>query len=326
MRRREFIAGLGSAAAWPLAARAQQSRVPVIGYLSASSLDTGAGELAAFREGLGEVGYVEGRNVMIEYRWASGRYDRLPEMATELVRRQVAVIAAISTSGPGLAAKAASTTIPIVFQTGGDPVKDGLVANINRPGGNVTGVSSMNAEIMAKRLRILHELMPADARFALLVNPNSSFAETVIAEVRSAASAIGRQLEVFAIGGTRDFEMVFASLAERRIDALLIAPDALFNDRRVQLAILAARHGTATIFWDRLFPEAGGLMSYGTNIADTIHQVGVYAGSILKGAKPADLPVVRPTKFEFVINLQTARALGIQVPETLLATADEVIQ
>jgi putative ABC transport system substrate-binding protein len=274
MRRREFIAGLGIAAAWSVAAGAQQSKVPVIGYLSASSPDTGAGELAGFREGLGEVGYIEGRNVMIELRWASGRYDRLPEMATELVRRQVAVIAAISTSVPGLAAKAASTTIPIVFQTGGDPVKDGLVANLNRPGGNVTGVSSMNAEIRAKRLRILHELVPADARFALLVNPNSSFAESVIAEVQSAASVIARQLEVFAIGDTRDFEMVFASLAQRRIDALLIAPDALFNDRRVQLAILAARHGMATISWDRLFPEAGGLMSYGTNLADTYRQVG----------------------------------------------------
>jgi putative tryptophan/tyrosine transport system substrate-binding protein len=326
MRRRQFIAGLGSAAAWPLVARAQQPALPVIGYLSASSPDTSAGELAAFRKGLGEAGYIEGRNVMIEYRWASGRYDRLPEMATELVRRQVAVISALNTSVPGLAAKAASTTIPIVFQTGGDPVKDCLVANLNRPGGNVTGVSSMNAAIMAKRLRILDELVPANTRFGLLVNPNSSFAESVIAEVQSAASVIGRHLEVFAIGDTRDFEMIFASLAQKQIGGLLIAPDALFNDRRVQLAILTARHGIAAIYFDRLFTEAGGLMSYGTNILDQIRQAGTYTGRILKGDKPGDLPVMRATKFEFVINLQTARAIGLTVPTELIAIADEVIE
>jgi len=326
MKRRTFIAGLGGAAAWPLVARAQQPVMPVVGYLYVGSPEPGEPTLVAFRKGLSETGYVEGRNVRIEYRWADGQYDRLPMLAADLVRRQVAVIAAVSTSGPGLAAKAATSTIPIVFQTGGDPVQDGLVASLNQVGGNITGISSMNAELTAKRLGLLHELIPGAARFAVLVNPNSTFAQSIISSVQAAASGVGRPIEVLTASTNREIDTAFASLVQKRVDAVLVSPDGLFYDRRVQLATLATHHKMPAIYAHREIAAAGGLMSYGADVADSYRQVGVYTGTILKGAKPADLPVVQSTKFEFVINLQAARLLGIDVPPTLLATADEVIE
>jgi putative ABC transport system substrate-binding protein len=326
IRRREFVTLLGGAmAAWPLIARAQQSGTPVIGYLYSGTLEPSG--VTAFRNGLSEAGYVEGRNVAIEYRWADGHYDRLPALATDLVRRRVTVIAAISTSGPALAAKAATSAIPIVFQTGADPVQDGLVSSLNRPGGNVTGVTSMNADLMAKRLGLLHELIPAATHFGLLVNPRSSFADSVVTEVRTAAGlAGGRAIEVLAASTNHEIDLAFASLAQKRLDALLVTPDGLFNDRRVQLVTLAAHHRIPTIYYDRAFAESGGLLSYGTSLADQFRQVGVYVGRILKGDKPGDLPVLRAVKFEFIVNLQTARILGIEVPPTLVAIADEVIE
>jgi putative tryptophan/tyrosine transport system substrate-binding protein len=325
--RREFTTLLGGAiAAWPLAARAQQPAIPVVGYLYSGSPEPTAHYIAAFRKGLSETGYVEGRNVAIEYRFAHNEIDRLPELASDLVRRRVAVIATPGGPYAVLAAKAATTTIPIVFSTGGDPVQSGLVASFNRPGGNVTGVASMNVELGAKRLGLLHELLPGAARFAVLVDPTSPAAESITTDAQAAASAVGRQIEVLTAGTNREIDTAFASLVQKRADAVLVGPHPLFNNRRVQIVTLAARHAVPTIYTNREFAEVGGLMSYGASQTDQFRQVGIYTGRILKGEKPADLPVMQPTRFEFVINLQTARTLGITVAATLLALADEVIE
>jgi putative ABC transport system substrate-binding protein len=331
MRRREFIALLGGGSAalslfWPLAARAQQPAIPVVGYLEAGSPEPSASRLAAFRKGLGETGFVEGKNVTIEFRWAYNDNNRLPELAADLVRRRVAVIGAFSTAAPGLAAKAATSTIPIVFQTGSDPVKDGLVASLNRPGGNVTGLSSMNMELMPKRLGLLHELIPGAARFAVLVNPNNPAAESITTDVQQAAASIGRPIEVLTAGTSGEIDAAFVRLVQIRGDALLLSPDALFDSRLVQLVTLAARHAVPAISNYRPFAEAGGLMNYGTSLNDQLRQAGIYTGRILKGEKPADLPVMRATRFEFIINLQTGKILGIDIPPALLAQADEVIE
>jgi putative ABC transport system substrate-binding protein len=325
MRRREFITLLGgAAAAWPLTARAQQ---PVIGFLSARPPGIDVRLVAAFRKGLAETGYVEGRNVAIEYRWAEGQYDRLSGLAADLVRRRVAVIVAPGSTPAALAAKAASTTIPIVFSIGGDPVQVGLVASLNRPGGNVTGVTDMAAELAAKQLGLLHELLPTAARFGVLINPNNpNNNEFVIRDAQAAATAIGRQIEILTASTNRDIDDVFAILAQKRVDALLIGPDALFTGRRVQLATATVRYAVPAIYFDRALAEAGMLMSYGSSNTDRDRLVGMYVGRILKGEKPVDLPVLRPTKFELVINLQTAKLLGIDVPQTLLTQADEVIE
>jgi ABC-type uncharacterized transport system substrate-binding protein len=324
--RREFIALLGSGVTgWPIAARAQQAAMPVIGYLDGGSPETSAHIVAAFRKGLSESGYVEGRDVVIEYRWAEANYDRMPALAADLARRQVAVIVAMGTPS-AFAAKAATTAIPIVFGGGVDPVQAGLVSSLSQPGGNVTGVTSMNAEIEAKRLGLLYELLPRATRFAVLVNPNNPLAESDIKGAQASAVAIGRQIEILTATTNREIDAAFASLVQKRADALLIGPDVFFTNRRVQLATLAVRHAVPAIYAFREFAEAGGLMSYGTSGTDRDSQVGVYTGRILKGEKPENLPILRPTKFEFVINLQTARMLGLDVPPTLLARADEVIE
>ena len=280
----------------------------------------------AFRDGLHKAGYVEGKNVAIEYRWAESRYDRLPAMAADLASRKVAVIAAPGNTPAALAAKAATTTIPIVFGIGGDPVQTGLVANLNRPGGNVTGYSSMNAELAAKQVGLLHELLPAASRFAVLVNPANLSNELVTRDVQTGAAALGLQIEVLSASTNRDITTAFTTLLQKRAGGLLVSPDPLFVSRHTQFVTLAARHAVPTINFDRAFAEAGGLMSYGTSLADHFRQVGIYTGRILKGEKPGELPVARPTKFEFVINLQTAQVLGLEVPPTLLARADEVIE
>jgi putative ABC transport system substrate-binding protein len=327
MKRREFITLLGgAAAAWPLAARAQQPTMPVIGFLHASSPEASPNLVAAFRKGMSESGYVEGANVTIEYRWAQNDNARLPELAADLVRRRVAVIATPGSGAAALAAKAATATIPIIFGMGLDPVQSGLVTSFNRPGGNVTGISYMQAELGAKQLGLLHEIAPGAARFAALVNPNDPTAESVIRNVQAGASAIGRHVEVFTASSNRDISRAFASIVQKRIDALVVSPDPLFGSHRVQLAVLAARHAIPAIYSDRQYAAAGGLMSYGTSLAEQYRQVGIYAGRALKGDRPADLPVMRATKFELIINLQTAEALGIQVPAVLLVRADEVIE
>jgi putative ABC transport system substrate-binding protein len=327
MRRREFITLFGSATvALPLTAHAQQPTMPVIGYLYGGSPEASANFVAAFRKGLSEAGYVEGQNVAIEYLWTHNDNDRLPELAADLVRRRVAVIVTPNFVAAALAAKAATTTIPIVFGGGFDPVQAGLVASLNRPGGNVTGVSFMTVETGGKRVGLLHELLPGAARFAILVNPTNPNAEPNVTEARAAASVIGRQIEVLTASTNRDIDTAFASLVQKRADALLVSPEPLLTARRVQLVTLAARHAVPAIYPIREFAEIGGLMSYGPNIANQYRQVGVYCGRILKGEKPTDLPILRPTKFEFVINLQTARTLGIEIPTTLLARADEVIE
>jgi putative tryptophan/tyrosine transport system substrate-binding protein len=326
MRRREFISLLGGAAAWPLAARAQQPAMPVIGLLDPRSPDTVEGRLRAFRQGLKEVGYVEGENVAIIYRWAENQLDRLPELAAELVRRQVAVIAALNTVS-ALAAKAATTTIPIVFIVGEDPVRLGLVASLARPDGNLTGVNLFSGELTAKRLALLREMVPQAARIAVLVNP--AFApdrETTLRDVQSAARAMGLQIQVLNASTSREIDAAFATFAHERPDAVFVGIDVFFNGRRAQLVNLASRHAVPATFVNRDFAEIGGLMSYGSNIVDSWRQVGVYTGRILKGAKPADLPVVQATKFELVISAQTARMLGLTVPDKLLAIADEVIE
>jgi putative tryptophan/tyrosine transport system substrate-binding protein len=326
LKRREFIAMLSSAAAWPLAARAQQPSIPIVGYVHPDSPQTVVGLLAAFREGLGETGYVEGQNVAIEYRWAENDLSRIPELVADLVRRQVAVIATPGSSAAALAAKAATTTIPIVFTLGLDPVQLGLVASLSRPGGNITGVNSMSNELVAKRLGLLHELLPTATRFAVLVNPKNPTTESLKKDIEAAAAAIGPRIEFFTASTGAEIDTAFASVLQKRADALAVHPDNLFINRRVQLVTLAARHAVPTIYPLRPDAEAGGLMSYGTKLADAHRQAGVYTGRILKGAKPADLPVVQPTKFEFVINLQTAKTIGLTVPPTLLARADEVIE
>jgi len=327
IRRREFIAALGgTAAVWPLAARAQQSAMPVVGLLTARAAGDAPHLLAGFRQGLQNTGFVERQTMAIEYRFAENQNERLPALAADLVDRQVTVIAALTTPA-ALAAKAATTTIPVVFETGGDPIQLGLVASLNRPGGNITGVTNLARETVAKRVGLLHELLPRAARFAALVNPNTPlFAEASIKETQAAAVAIGRQLEILTASNDGEIDSAFMSIAQKRVEALLILPDNLFSTRRVQLAIQAARHGVPAIYYDRAHAEAGGLMSYGANIADAYRQTGVYVGRVLKGEKPANMPVLQPTKFELVINMHTARAFGITVPPTLLAVADELIE
>jgi len=327
MRRRTFITLLGgAAAALPLAARAQQAPMPVIGFLRPGSPEPNAHLVTAFRKGLGETGYIEGRNVAIEYRWAHDHNDRLPELAADLVRMRVAVIATPGSTAAAAAAKSATDTIPIVFSGGGDPVETGLVASLNRPGGNVTGVSSMSGELGPKRLGLIQELVPSAARFAVLVNPDNPFTGAYVADLRAAAAAIGRQIEVLTATTSRDIDTAFRMLMEKRADALLVGPDPLFVSRRVQLAALGARHAVPTVYPFRDDAEAGGLMSYGPSNTDLVRQAGIYTGRVLKGEKPADLPILRATRFELIINLQTAKIMGLDVPATLLARADEVIE
>jgi putative ABC transport system substrate-binding protein len=328
MKRREFITLLGGTGlAWPLGARAQQTAMPVIGYIDAGSPEPAAHLVSAFRGGLGETGFVEGRNVAIEFRWAHNANERLPELAADLVRRRVAVIVAPQSTAAVMAAKAATRTIPIVFDTGSDPIQAGLVTSLNRPGGNITGITFMNVDITAKRLGLLRELLPNATRFALLINPkNSVIAETSARDAATAASAMGRQVEIVKASTNREIDAAFSVLKQKRVDALLVAPDTLMANRRVQIATLAVRDALPLIATQREFAEAGGLMSYGTNFMDTYRQTGIYSGRILKGENPADLPVLRAAKFEFVINLQTARTIGLEIPPTLLALADEVIE
>ena len=328
MRRRRFIILLGGAAsAWPLAAQAQQAVMPVIGFLEIRSADLVVDRLRAFRQGLKDTGHVEGINVAIEYRWAENQIDRLPALAAELVHRQVALIAATGGPQPALAAKAATATIPIVFGVPEDPVRLGLVASLARPGGNATGVNFFNSELTAKRLELLRELVPGATRVAVLVNPsNLASTETTSREVNSAARAMGLQIQILNASTSREIDAAFASMVIERADALFIAQDGFFVSRRQQFANMAARHAVPMASGSRDVTEAGGLMSYGSNIIDVFRQIGVYAGRILKGAKPADLPVEQSTKFELVINAQTARMLGLTVPPTLLSIADEVIE
>ena len=324
MIRREFITALGGAAVtWPLAARAQQPALPVIGLLDTRSPDGMTDRLRAFREGLKDSGYVERENVVIEYRWAENQLDRLPELAAELVRRQVAVIAATSTYS-AFAAKAATTTTPIVFLVGEDPVRLGLVASLARPGGNLTGINNFSGELTAKRLELLRDMVPGAARIAVLVNPSN--VGTALRDVEPAARAMGLQIQVLNASTSLEIDAAFATFVRERPDAVFVGLDVFFISRRAQLVNLASRHTLPAIYPLREFAEIGGLMSYGPNIPDTFRHIGVYAGRILKGAKPADLPVVQSTKFELVINHQTARSLGLTVPPTLLAIADEVIE
>jgi putative tryptophan/tyrosine transport system substrate-binding protein len=326
MRRRAFIAGLGAAAAWPFAARAQQPALPVIGFVHGGSADAAAAVAAAFRKGLGETGHVDGQNATVEYHWLEGRSDRLPATMADLVRRRVAVIATVG-AVQALAAKAATATVPIVFGVGEDPVQLGLVASLARPGGNATGINFFTTEVVAKRLSLLHELVPKAARVAVLLNPvNATNTEGTLRQVQEAARAIGLQILALDASTSNEIDAAFDTFARERADALFVSADAFFSSRRVQFASFAARDRIPATYEQREYVEAGGLMSYGTNFADTFRQVGVYAGSILKGAKPTDLPVVQSTKFEFVINLTTAKLLGIEVPPTLLALADEVIE
>ena len=325
MRRRKFITLLAGAAAGPLAARAQQQTMPVIGFLHPASAHAAGDQLRAFHQGLKEVGFVDGENVVIEYRWAENRTDRLPALAAELVRRQVAVIATVGTSA--FAAKAATTTIPIVFVGGEDPVRLGLVASLARPGGNLTGINWLGGELAAKRLELLRQLVPAATRVAVLVNPAfATLTEITLRDVEAAARAMGLQIQVLNANTSGEIDAAFEIIGRERPDALVVGPGPFFNSRRVQLAQLAARYAVPAAHVTRLEAEAGGLMSYGPSLTDAYRQAGVYTGRILKGAKPADLPVVQATKFELVINAQTARMLGLTVPPSLLAIADEVIE
>jgi putative tryptophan/tyrosine transport system substrate-binding protein len=327
VRRRDFITFAGSAAAWPLAARAQQAATPVIALVIGGSPDTSARDAADFRKGLSEAGFIEGQNVTIEHHWLEGRYDRLPALMADLVRRQVAVIGSGSVNA-ALAAKAATASIPIVFSVSDDPVKLGLVASLARPGGNATGINWFGLEVAAKRLRLLHELVPKAVRVAVLVNPaNASSAASTLQEVQQAAPTIGLQIQTILKASTiGEIDAAFANLASERPDALFVAPDGFFTDRRGQFATLTARERLPATYANRDVVAAGGLMSYGSNLSETFHQIGVYTGRILKGEKPASLPVLQSTKLELVINLQTARALGVEVPSGLLSIADQVIE
>ena len=327
MKRRTFIAALGSAAAWPLVARAQQPTMPVIGYLGAATPELFAGRLRAFRQGLGEHGYVEGRNVAIDYRWAKGEYDRFPALVADLIRRQVSVLTAPGSTPGALAAKAATTTIPIVFLSGIDPVAAGFVASLNRPGGNLTGVVALSLELGPKQLQLLQEMVPAARRVALLVNPDSrTLADQQVSDQQAAARTLGLELDVLQVRTMGDFDGVFVELGRLRADALIIGGEALFTSETGRLAALTLRYAMPALYLSREFPAAGGLMSYGPDIADGHRLAGVYVGRILEGEKPADLPVHQSTKLELIINLKTAKALGLTVPATLLTRADEVIE
>ena len=327
MRRRNFISLVGgSTVAWPLAARAQQQAMPVVGFLGTTTPDDFADRVAAFRGGLKEAGYIEGKNVVVEYRWPEGNYDRLPTLAADLVRLQVAVIAAVGGEPSPLAAKAATATIPIVFSIGGDPVRLGLVASLNRPGGNITGVNFFQSDLGAKRLGLLHELLPKASVIGMLVNLTFGDAETHVRDAKEAALPLGVQIHVVRARTTDDFDTAFATLAQQKIDALLLANDAFFLSERRKLIALAARYAIAAVYFWREFAVDGGLMSYSPSLSQAYRQVGIYTGKILNGAKPADLPVVQATKFEFVINLKTAKTLGLTFPSGLLAIADEVIE
>jgi putative ABC transport system substrate-binding protein len=326
MQRRQFITFLGSAAAWPLAARAQQPALPVIGYLGAQSPAAFASRLRAFRLGLGETGYVEGRNVAIEFRWAEGQQNRLSALAADLAGRRVAVIVAPGGAPAALAAKSATATIPIVFEMGADPIAMGLVGSLNRPGGNLTGVSSLNVEVTPKRLEILHELVPTAAVVAVLINPTSPTADSQLRDLQAAARALGLQLHVLHAGTERDFDTVFVTLLQLRAGGLVVASDGFFGTHGEQLAALTVRHAVPAIHQSRDFSIAGGLISYGGNFVESHRQAGVYTGRILKGENPADLPVQLVTKVELFINLKAAKTLGITVPLSLLGRADEVIE